>query len=66
MEQFQGPFLDGAWAGALVSTLGTMPELGVGRVLIRVSAAGVNRYDVHRWSAGRHSGGLSIGACGIA
>jgi NADPH:quinone reductase len=44
----------------LVSTSLAVPEPGVGQVLIRVSAAGVNRHDVHQRSAGRHSDGLAI------
>ncbi|MWB79059.1 zinc-binding dehydrogenase [Pseudooceanicola sp. 216_PA32_1] len=37
-----------------------VPVPGSGQVLIRVSAAGVNRHDVHQRSGGRHSDGTAI------
>lgn len=44
----------------LVPTQGPVPKPGVGQVLIRVNAAGINRHDVNQRSAGRHSDGLAI------
>jgi NADPH:quinone reductase len=37
-----------------------VPVPGAGQVLIRVSAAGINRHDVHQRSSGRHSDGTAI------
>ena len=37
-----------------------VPRPGAGQVLIRVTAAGINRHDVHQRAAGRHSDGLAI------
>jgi NADPH:quinone reductase len=44
----------------LVPTRVAVLKPGVGQVLVRVNAAGVNRHDVHQRSAGRHSDGLAI------
>jgi len=45
-----------------------VPRPGVGQVLIRVCAAGLNRHDIHQRAAGRHSDGLAVPGlevCGI-
>ncbi|MCW1931058.1 zinc-binding dehydrogenase [Pararhodobacter zhoushanensis] len=44
----------------LVPATVPVPAPGAGQVLIRVTAAGVNRHDVHQREAGRHSDGLAI------
>ncbi|WFE76467.1 NAD(P)H-quinone oxidoreductase [Roseinatronobacter sp. S2] len=46
--------------GVLVPSRTPVPKPEDGQVLIRVSAAGVNRHDVHQRAAGRQSDGLAI------
>ena len=44
----------------LVAQQVPVDDPGANQVLIRVSAAGVNRHDVHQRSAGRHSDGQAV------
>lgn len=44
----------------LVAEQVPVPKPGPGEVLIRVSAAGVNRHDVHQRAAGKHSDGQAV------